>query len=85
MEALARRIGFWPIQPAPLWKLAESYRAHKPLDSTGISHDAGVEFLQRLPINQVNAWLAAQSDSEPEDRPWTPPLCYRPISLGTDR
>ena len=44
MEALARRIGFWPIQPAPLWKLADSYRAHKPLDSIGISHDAGVAF-----------------------------------------
>lgn len=36
---------------------------------------AGVEFLQRLPISRVNAWLAAaQSDSEPEDRPWSPPL-----------
>ena len=35
---------------------------------------AGVEFLQRLPINQVNVWLAAQSDSEAEDRPWTSPL-----------
>jgi CheY-like chemotaxis protein len=41
MEALARRI-VWPIQPAPFWKMAEPSRANKPLDTIGISDDAGV-------------------------------------------
>ena len=35
---------------------------------------AGVEFVQRLPISSVNAWLAAQSAPEPDDAPWSPPV-----------
>ena len=35
---------------------------------------AGVEFVQRLPISRLNAWLAAQSEPEPNDAPWPPPI-----------
>jgi hypothetical protein len=36
---------------------------------------AGVEFVQRLPIGRLNAWLAAQSAPEPDDdTPWSPPV-----------
>ena len=35
---------------------------------------AGVEFVQRLPISRLNAWLAALSAAEPDDAPWTPPV-----------
>jgi hypothetical protein len=36
---------------------------------------AGVEFVQRLPIGRLNAWLAAQSAPEAEDEaPWSPPI-----------
>jgi hypothetical protein len=36
---------------------------------------AGVEFVQRLPISKLNAWLAAQCATEPDDEaPWTPPV-----------
>jgi hypothetical protein len=35
---------------------------------------AGVEFVQRLPISRLNAWLAAQSAPEPDDAPWSPPI-----------
>ena len=36
---------------------------------------AGVEFVQRLPIGRLNAWLAAQSAPEAEDdAPWAPPV-----------
>src|SRR5690349_20872364 len=35
---------------------------------------AGVEFVQRLPIGRLNAWLAAQAASEPEDTPPPPPF-----------
>ena len=41
MEALARRI-VWPIQPVPFWKMAEPSQANKPLNTIGISDDAGV-------------------------------------------
>src|SRR5947207_12744894 len=42
MEALARRIGLWPIQPAPFWKVAESSGANKALDRAAISNDVPV-------------------------------------------
>jgi hypothetical protein len=35
---------------------------------------AGVEFIQRLPISGLNAWLTAQSAPEPDDAPWSPPV-----------
>jgi hypothetical protein len=36
---------------------------------------AGVEFVQRLPIGRLNAWLAAQAAGEAEDEaPWSPPI-----------
>jgi hypothetical protein len=35
---------------------------------------AGVEFVQRLPIGRLNAWLAAQSAPEPDEAPWSPPI-----------
>jgi hypothetical protein len=35
---------------------------------------AGVEFVQRLPISRLNAWLAAQSAAEPDEAPWSPPI-----------
>ena len=37
---------------------------------------AGVEFVQRLPIGRLNAWLAAQSASQAEDEGshWAPPI-----------
>jgi hypothetical protein len=35
---------------------------------------AGVEFVQRLPISRLNAWLAAQSAAEPDEAPWSPPV-----------
>jgi hypothetical protein len=36
---------------------------------------AGVEFVQRLPIGRLNAWLAGQSAPEPDDdAPWSPPI-----------
>jgi len=36
---------------------------------------AGVEFVQRLPIGRLNAWLAAQAVHECEDEaPWTRPI-----------
>jgi len=41
MEALARPI-VWLIQPAPFWKMAEPSQANKPLDTIGISNDAGI-------------------------------------------
>jgi hypothetical protein len=37
---------------------------------------AGVEFVQRLPISRLNAWLAAQSATDPDDGEtrWSPPI-----------
>jgi hypothetical protein len=35
---------------------------------------AGVEFVQRLPIGRLNAWLALQSAPEPDEVPWSPPI-----------
>jgi len=37
---------------------------------------AGVEFVQRLPIGRLNAWLASQSAPEADegDTPWSPPI-----------
>jgi len=35
---------------------------------------AGVEFVQRLPIGRLNAWLATQSAPEPDEAPWSPPV-----------
>jgi hypothetical protein len=35
---------------------------------------AGVEFVQRLPISRLNAWLAAQSAAEPDEASWSPPV-----------
>jgi hypothetical protein len=35
---------------------------------------AGVEFVQRLPIGRLNAWLSAQSAGEPDDAPWSTPI-----------
>jgi len=35
---------------------------------------AGIEFVQRLPISRLNAWLATQSAAEPEDAPWAAPV-----------
>jgi hypothetical protein len=36
---------------------------------------AGVEFVQRLPISRLNAWLAAQAAPEPDQAPdWPSPL-----------
>ena len=37
---------------------------------------AGVEFVQRLPIGRLNAWLAAQSAPEPDDEGphWSAPI-----------
>jgi hypothetical protein len=33
-----------------------------------------VEFIQRLPIGRLNAWLAAQAAPEPDEAPWSPPV-----------
>ena len=33
-----------------------------------------IEFVQRLPISRLNAWLAAQSAPETDDAPWSPPV-----------
>jgi hypothetical protein len=35
---------------------------------------AGVEFVQRLPISRLNAWLAAQSPVDADEAPWSPPV-----------
>jgi len=35
---------------------------------------AGVEFIQRLPISRLNAWLAAQSAAESDEAAWSPPV-----------
>jgi hypothetical protein len=35
---------------------------------------AGVEFVQRLPIGHLNAWLAAQAMPEPDETPTPPPF-----------
>jgi hypothetical protein len=35
---------------------------------------AGVEFVQRLPISRLNAWLAAQSAAEPDEGHLVPPI-----------
>jgi len=37
---------------------------------------AGIEFVQRLPIGRLNAWLAAQSAPEPDEPEgsWPPPI-----------
>jgi hypothetical protein len=35
---------------------------------------AGVEFIQRLPIGRLNAWLAAQAAPEPDEAPWSSPV-----------
>jgi len=37
---------------------------------------AGIEFVQRLPIGRLNAWLAAQSTLEPDEPEgsWPPPI-----------
>ena len=50
MEALARRI-VWPIQPAPFWKMAEPSQANKPLETIGISNDAGVAIKTLVALN----------------------------------
>ncbi|HBB95157.1 MAG TPA: hypothetical protein DC054_07180 [Blastocatellia bacterium] len=50
MEALARRI-IWPIQPAPFWTMAEPSQANKPLDTIGISNDAGVAIKTLAALN----------------------------------
>lgn len=50
MEVLARRI-VWPIQPAPFWKAAEPTQANKPLETIGISNDAGVAVKTFVSLN----------------------------------
>jgi hypothetical protein len=35
---------------------------------------AGIEFVQRLPIGRLNAWLAAQAGGEGDETPWSPPI-----------
>ena len=35
---------------------------------------AGVEFVQRLPISRLNAWLAAQSTPDADEAPWSAPI-----------
>ncbi|MBV9882562.1 MAG: PilZ domain-containing protein [Sphingomonadaceae bacterium] len=34
---------------------------------------AGIEFVQRLPISRLNAWLASQAAGE-DEAPWSPPI-----------
>jgi len=50
MDTLARCIG-WPIQPAPFWKMAEPSQANRPLDTIGISNDAGVAIKTLVALN----------------------------------
>jgi len=50
MEALARLM-VWPIQPAPFWKMAEPSQTNKPLDTIGISNDAGVAIKTLVALN----------------------------------
>ena len=61
MEELARRIG-WPIQPAPFWKVAESFQAKLPLESIGVRKRAGVASETFVPRNPSRAFVKSNAE-----------------------